>query len=85
MPAFDAAMPASDADDFVQLSALSALSPLSDSEKARLLKLLPSKSAAQRLELVDMYPTLSKLTDQQKQMLLDELAEIVPVTANHSR
>jgi hypothetical protein len=85
VPADAAAMPASDAADFVQLSALSALSPLSDSEKASLLKSLRSKSPAQRQDVIGMYPSLARLTDLQKQMLLNELAQIVPTTVSQQR
>lgn len=65
-----------------QLSALPHLSSLSDREKAGLLMLLPSKSPSQRLQLINMYPSLVRLPDQQKELLLDQLEKIVPVTVS---
>jgi hypothetical protein len=63
-----------------QLSALPHLSALSPREKGGLLLLLPSKSSSERLTLINMYPSLAALPDQQKQLLLDKLEKIVPVT-----
>ena len=63
-----------------QLSALPHLSSLSDREKAGLLMLLASKSPSQRLQLINMYPSLVRLPDQQKEILLLQLEKIVPVT-----
>ncbi|SIT43175.1 conserved hypothetical protein [Paraburkholderia piptadeniae] len=66
----------------VQLRALPHLSSLSDREKAGLLMLLPSKSSSQRLALINMYPSLVRLPEQQKELLLDQLEKIVPVTVS---
>ncbi len=66
----------------VQLSALPHLSSLSDREKAGLLMLLPFKSSSQRLALINMYPSLVKLPEQQKELLLDRLEKIVPITVS---
>jgi hypothetical protein len=44
--------------------------------------LLPSKSSSQRLALINMYPSLVKLPAQQKELLLDQLEKIVPVTVS---
>lgn len=63
-----------------QLNALPHLSSLSDREKAGLILLLPSRSASQRLELINMYPSLVRLPEQQKELLLNQLEKIVPVT-----
>ena len=68
-----------------QISALPHLSALSPREKAGLLLLLPSKSSSQRLALIEMYPSLSQLPVQQKQVLLDKLEKIVPVANSQSR
>ncbi|NOV22171.1 hypothetical protein E5S69_01325 [Cupriavidus necator] len=65
-----------------QLSALPHLSSLSDREKAGLLMLLPSRSPAQRMALINMYPSLVTLPEQQKELLLDRLEKIVPVTVS---
>lgn len=61
------------------------MSSLSDREKAGLLMLLPSKSPAQRLALINMYPSLVKLPEQQKELLLDQLEKIVPVPVTVSQ
>ncbi|WP_244096672.1 hypothetical protein [Burkholderia ambifaria] len=76
------AVPSADSATMVQLSALPHLSSLSDREKAGLLMLLPSKSSSQRLALINMYPSLVKLPEQQKELLLDRLEKIVPVTVS---
>jgi len=76
------AVPSADSARMVQLSALPHLSSLSDREKAGLLMLLPSKSSSQRLALINMYPSLVKLPEQQKELLLDKLEKIVPVTVS---
>lgn len=78
----EAAVPSVESPSFVQLSALPHMSSLSDREKAGLLMLLPSKSPAQRLALINMYPSLVKLPEQQKELLLDQLEKIVPVTVS---
>lgn len=78
----EAAVPSAGSAGFVQLSALPHLSSLSDREKAGLLMLLPSKSSSQRLALINMYPSLVKLPEQQKELLLDQLEKIVPVTVS---
>lgn len=44
--------------------------------------LLPSKSSSQRLVLINMYPSVVKLPEQQKELLLDQLEKIVPVTVS---
>jgi hypothetical protein len=62
-----------------QISTLPHLSALSPREKAGLLLLLPSKSASQRLALINMYSSLSRLPVQQKQVLINKLEKIVPV------
>lgn len=76
----EAAVPSADSPELVQLGALPHLSSLSDREKAGLLMLLRSRSPAQRLALINMYPSLVRLPEQQKELLLDRLEEIVPVT-----
>jgi hypothetical protein len=68
-----------DPNRLAQLSALPHLSALSAREKAGLLLLLPPMSPAERLVLIDMYPSLVRLPVQQKQILLDKLEQIVPV------
>jgi hypothetical protein len=65
----------------VQLSALPYMSALSTPEKAGLLLLLRSKSSSERMALIDMYPSLDQLPIQQKQVLLNKLEKIVPLTA----
>ena len=75
-------VPSTGSAKMVQLSALPHLSSLSDRERAGLLMLLPSKSASQRLALINMYPSLVKLPEQQKELLLDKLEKIVPVTVS---
>ncbi|WP_250453057.1 hypothetical protein [Caballeronia sp. ATUFL_M2_KS44] len=62
-----------------QLSALPQMSSLSEPEKAGLLMLLPSKSPSQRMQLINMYPGLAALNEQQKEILLDKLDKIVPL------
>ena len=81
----ETAVPSVESASLAQLSALPYLSSLSDREKAGLLMLLPSKSSSQRLALINMYPSLVKLPDQQKQVLLDRLEKIVPVTVSQRR
>jgi hypothetical protein len=78
----EAAVPSVDSASFRQLSALPHLSSLSDREKAGLLMVLPSKSSSQRLALINMYPSLARLPEQQKELLLDRLEKIVPVTVS---
>jgi hypothetical protein len=79
------AEPSLDAAKLAQLSALPHLSALSAREKAGLLLLLPSKSSSERMVLITMYPSLAQLPVQQKQVLLDKLEKIVPVTASQRR
>ncbi|WP_232221334.1 hypothetical protein [Burkholderia sp. WSM2232] len=79
-----AALPVAPA-TLAQLSALPHLSSLSDREKAGLILLLPSRSASQRLELINMYPSLVRLPEQQKELLLNQLEKIVPVTVSQSQ
>jgi hypothetical protein len=76
----DTAVPSLNSPNLSQLSALPHLSALSPREKAGLLLLLPSKSSSERLTLINMYPSLAELPVQQKQVLLDKLEKIVPVT-----
>ena len=76
------AVPSLASPDLAQLSALPHLSSLSNREKAGLLMLLPSKSTSQRLELINMYPSLTRLPEVQKEVLLDKLEKIVPLTAS---
>jgi hypothetical protein len=78
----EAAVPSVESASFKQLSALPYLSSLSDREKAGLLMLLPSKSSAQRLALINMYPSVVNLPEQQKELLLAQLEKIVPVTVS---
>jgi hypothetical protein len=68
-----------------QLGALPHLSALSAREKAGLLLLLPPMSPSERLVLIEMYPSLVRLPVQQKQILLDKLEQIVPVTTAQPR
>jgi hypothetical protein len=81
----DTAAAALESGSLAQLSALPHLSALSPREKAGLLLLLPSKSSSQRLALINMYPSLAELPDLQKQVLLDKLEKIVPITASQRR
>jgi hypothetical protein len=78
----DTAVPSAESASLAELSALPHLSSLSDREKAGLLMMLPSKSPSQRMALINMYPSLVKLPELQKQVLLDRLEKIVPVTAS---
>jgi hypothetical protein len=64
-----------------QLGALPHLSALSPRERAGLLLLLPPMSPSERLMLINMYPSLVRLPVQQKEILLNKLAQIVPVAA----
>lgn len=68
-----------------QLSALPHLSALSAREKAGLLVQLPGKSSSERLALINMYPSLAQLPVQQKEVLLDKLEKIVPITPSQPR
>lgn len=79
------AVPSKESASLARLSALPHLSSLSDREKAGLFMLLPSKSSSQRLELINLYPSLVELPVQQKEVLLDRLEEIVPVTVSQRR
>lgn len=63
-----------------QLKALPLLSPLADRERAGLLKQLPSASSSERLTMINRYQELSVLPDRQKQVLLDQIEKIVPIT-----
>lgn len=81
----ETAVPSKGSASLSKLSALPHLSSLSDREKAGLLMLLPSKSSSQRLELINMYPSLVELPVQQKEILLDRLEEIVPVRVSQRR
>ncbi|SOY61307.1 hypothetical protein [Cupriavidus taiwanensis] len=76
------AVPLPGSPELAQLDALPHLSSLSEREKAGLLMLLPSRSPAQRMALINMYPTLVRLPEQQKELLLDRLEKIVPVTVS---
>ncbi|WP_227747264.1 hypothetical protein [Paraburkholderia franconis] len=78
----EAAVPSVGSASMVQLSALPYMSSLSDREKAGLLMLLPSKSSSERMALINMYPSLVNLPLQQKELLLDRLEKIVPVTVS---
>jgi hypothetical protein len=81
----ESAVPSANSPALMQLSALPYLSSLSPREKAGLLMLLPSQSASERMALIDMYPSLSQLPIQQKEVLLDKLEKIVPITAGQRR
>lgn len=63
-----------------QLRAVALLSSLSDRERGGLLKQLPSASPSERLTLINGYPKLAVIPDRQKQVLLNKLETIVPVT-----
>ncbi|WP_240619921.1 hypothetical protein [Cupriavidus neocaledonicus] len=78
----ETAVPSADSPELVQLGALPHLSSLSDREKAGLLMLLRTRSPAQRMALINMYPSLVRLPEQQKELLLDRLEQIVPVTVS---
>lgn len=78
-------VPSPNSPALMQLSALPYLSSLSAPEKAGLLMLLPSQSASDRMALIDMYPSLSQLPIQQKQVLLDKLEKIVPIKTGQPR
>lgn len=66
--------------EILKLRALSLLSPLSDREKAGLIVKLRGASPSARLDLINQYPALAAMTDQQKQALLNQIEKIVPVT-----
>ncbi|SOY76098.1 conserved hypothetical protein [Cupriavidus phytorum] len=78
----ETAVPSADSPELAQLGALPHLSSLSDREKAGLLMLLRTRSPAQRMALINMYPSLVRLPEQQKELLLDRLEKIVPVTVS---
>ncbi|WP_250537230.1 hypothetical protein [Caballeronia sp. AZ10_KS36] len=79
----EAAVPPAWSPAMMQLNALPQLSSLSEREKAGLLMLLSSKSSPERLALINMYPGLAHLTEQQKDLLLAKLENIVPVKGSH--
>lgn len=60
-----------------QLRALPLLSLLTEPERAGLLRQLPSASRAQRMALIDGYPKLASLPEQQKELLLNQLEKII--------
>lgn len=68
-----------------QLRALSLLASLSDRERAGLLKQLPPASPSERLGVLNGYRTLVALPDRQKQVLLNQIEKIVPVTVSASQ
>lgn len=78
----ETAVPSADSPELAQLGALPHLSSLSDREKAGLLMLLRTRSPEQRMALINMYPSLVRLPEQQKELLLDRLEKIVPVTVS---
>ena len=63
-----------------RMRALPILSVLSDQEKLGLLRQLPEASPMQRLRALDAYPRLDALGERQKEILLGQLEDIVPVT-----
>jgi hypothetical protein len=68
-----------------RLAALPLLASLSDRDKATLLKQLDRASPSARLGLINGYQSLEGLPDQQKEILLAQLEDIVPVTTPASR
>jgi hypothetical protein len=69
-----------DSGELSKLHALRLLSPLSDREQAGLIVQFRTASPSERLALIDTYPALATMTDQQKQGLLNQIEKIVPVT-----
>lgn len=61
----------------VQLRALPLLSALAEQEQAALLRQLPSTSRAQRMALIEGYPKLAGLPEQQRELLLNQLEKII--------
>lgn len=70
---------------FRRLAALPLLASLSDREKADLLRQLRMASPSERLTLINGFKSLEGLPDQQKQVLLGQLEDIVPVTTPAAR
>jgi hypothetical protein len=69
--------------DSMQLAQLARIPYLSKMSKEEILAFrnqTRNKSPYQREALIDQHPSLSALPVQQKQMLLDQLAQIVPIT-----
>jgi len=69
-----------DSGELSKLRALRLMSALSDREQAGLIVQLRTASPSERLALIDTYPALATMTDQQKQGLLNQIEKIVPVT-----
>lgn len=63
-----------------QLKALPLLSSLSDRERAGLFKQLTPASPSERLTLLNGYSRLAVLPERQKQVLLNQMEKIVPVS-----
>jgi len=68
-----------------RLRKLPLLSLLSERERAGLLEHLADASPSERLTSINQYPKLAGLPDQQKQILLDQLEIIAPMTIPQSR
>jgi hypothetical protein len=63
-----------------KLRALPLLAPLSDKETTELLRRTRALSPSGRLTIINNYSALATLTNQQKQQLLNQIENIVPVT-----
>lgn len=75
--------PAVSAEESVRLAklrALSLLSPLTERERLDLLRQLADASPSARLDLFDGYRALAMLPERQKEVLLNQIEKIVPVT-----
>jgi hypothetical protein len=68
-----------------KLGSLSLLSVLSERERAGLLEQLPDASPSERLTAINGYPKLAEMTEQQKQVLLNQLETIVPINIPENR
>ena len=68
-----------------KLRALPLLSGLSERERAGLLEHLPDSSPSERLTSINRYPNLAEMSEQQKQLLLNQLETIVPIKIPESR
>jgi hypothetical protein len=69
-----------DSGELSKLRALRLMSELSDRDQAGLIVQFRTASPSERLALIDKYPALATMTDQQKQGLLIQIEKIVPVT-----
>lgn len=80
-----ASMSTADSARFARLAALPLLAALSDQEKTKLFRQLPHATPSERLSLIYAYKSVNGLPDKQKQVLLNQIEDIVPVTTPASR